>query len=140
MVQRAVNAEAKAGLRSSAMVQDLDICCPRGHRPSNSTISKMQTQGTTAKKPRLKKFKSKDTKAVRANAAELLEQDKKVKKDRQNTKQRFWEKREPKEIPATGDNAINAFKKNLRKKRDISKVTCFNCNKKATIPATAPSL
>ena len=28
MVQKAVNAEAKAGLRSSAMVQDSDIHCP----------------------------------------------------------------------------------------------------------------
>ena len=49
MVQRAVNAEAKAGLRSSAIVRDSDIRCPRGHRPSNSTVSKVQTQETTAK-------------------------------------------------------------------------------------------
>ena len=28
MVQRAVNVEAKAGLRSSAMIRDSDICCP----------------------------------------------------------------------------------------------------------------
>ena len=43
MVQRAVNAEAKAGLRSSAMVRDSDIRCPQGHRPSNNTASKVQT-------------------------------------------------------------------------------------------------
>ena len=43
MVQRTVNAEAKAGLKSSAMVQDSDIYCPRGYRPSNSTASKVQT-------------------------------------------------------------------------------------------------
>ena len=42
MLQKALNAEAKTGLRSSTMVQDLDICCPRNHHFSNSTASKMQ--------------------------------------------------------------------------------------------------
>ena len=42
IVQRVVNVESKAGLRSSTMVRDLDICCPTGHRPSNSTASKVQ--------------------------------------------------------------------------------------------------
>ena len=51
MVQRAVNAEAKTGLRSSAMVRDSDIRCLRGHRPSKSTASKVQIQGTSAKEP-----------------------------------------------------------------------------------------
>ena len=43
MVQKVVNAEAKAGLRFSAIVRDSDICYPRGHRHSNSTASKVQT-------------------------------------------------------------------------------------------------
>ena len=41
MVQKAVNAKAKAGLRSTTMVRDSDIRCSRGHRPSNNTTSKM---------------------------------------------------------------------------------------------------
>ena len=43
MVQRAVNAEAKAGLRSSIMVRDADSRCPRGHCPSQNTSTKVQT-------------------------------------------------------------------------------------------------
>ena len=43
MVQKAVNAEVKAGLQSSTIVQDLDIRYPKGHCPSNSTASKVQT-------------------------------------------------------------------------------------------------
>ena len=43
MVQRAVNAEAKAGLKSTTMIQNSDIRCPRGYRPSNNTTSKVQT-------------------------------------------------------------------------------------------------
>ena len=40
-MQRTINVKAKAGLRSSTMVQDLDIYCPQGHRPSHNTSSKM---------------------------------------------------------------------------------------------------
>ena len=43
MVQRAVNAEAKAGLRSNTMVRKSDARCLRGHRPSHNTFSKVQT-------------------------------------------------------------------------------------------------
>ena len=46
MVQRAVNAETKAGLRSSIMVQDSDIRCPRSQCSSYSIATKMQTQET----------------------------------------------------------------------------------------------
>ena len=60
IVQRAVNAKAKAGLKSSTMVQDLDICYLRGYRSSNSTALKVQTQKTITKdfhpeKPKVKK-------------------------------------------------------------------------------------
>ena len=41
MVQKAVNVEAKAGLKSSIMVQDLDACCLKDHRPSYNTFSKV---------------------------------------------------------------------------------------------------
>ena len=46
MVERTVNVEAKAGLRSVTIVRDSEICCPRGHRPSNSTAAKVQILGT----------------------------------------------------------------------------------------------
>ena len=49
MIQRAVNAEAKAGLRSS--IRESDICCSRGHHLFHNTSSKVQTQGTTIKEP-----------------------------------------------------------------------------------------
>ena len=71
MVQRAVNAEAKMGLRSSAMVQDSDIRCLRSHRPFNSTASKVQTQGTSAKEPRLEESKTKEAKQPEGKAPAL---------------------------------------------------------------------
>ena len=65
MVQKAVNTEAKAGLRSSIMVQDLDIRCPRDHCPSNSTASKVQIQGITVKESKSEEFRPKELKSTK---------------------------------------------------------------------------
>ena len=92
----------------------------------------MQTQGIIAKdSPRPEKPKAKEIKSVYANAAEPLEQDKKNKKDRRDKKRRFWGRKEQNDTPATGNNAINALKKKKKNRDcDISRVTCYNCNKK----------
>ena len=95
MMQKIVNAEAKSGLRSSIMVQDSDIRCPRGHRPFNNTASKIQIQGTTAKnsyreKPKVKAVKP--TLSKTAKASEPLKQARKEKK-----KKRHLERQDKKE-------------------------------------------
>ena len=66
IVQKAVNIKAKAGLRSKTMVQDLDICCAKDHRFSNSTVLKVQTQGTTGKECKPKKFRPKELKSAKS--------------------------------------------------------------------------
>ena len=128
MVQKAINAKAKTGLKSIIMVRDSDICCPRGHCLSNNTTSKVQTQETAAKDfSHSEKPKTKNPKSVtsRDNPAELAK-----KKDKQKRfKHRQERIRKPKETPATGNNTINAAKK--KKKHDTSKVMYFNCNKKS---------
>ena len=94
MVQKAVNVKVKADLISSTIVQNLDIRCPEGHRLFNNTVSKVQTQGTTAKKPCLEESRPKEAKLAkekaptlsRTNLVEFLEQGK---KDRKDKKQRF---------------------------------------------------
>ena len=73
MVQRVVNAESKAGLRFSAMIQDSDIRCPRGHRPSNRTASKVQIQGTIAKNSHQEEPIVKEVKPISSQAAEASE-------------------------------------------------------------------
>ena len=127
MIQRTVNAEAKAGLRSTIMVRDSDICCPQGHRPSNNTASKVQTQRIAAKdSSRFEEPKTKDPKSVSprnnpAKPAKKEDKQKRFKCQRERT-------REPKKTPATSNNTVNAAKK--KKNCDTSKVTCFNCDKK----------
>ena len=126
MMQRGINAEAKAGLRSSTMVQNSDTHCPRGHRPSHNTSSKVQTQGSK-NSFRSEELETKDPKPAPShnNAAELAKKEhkKKKKKKLQNRRQE-----QNKQTPATCDNT-EAIKKK-KKRRDPSKVTCFNCDKK----------
>ena len=128
MVQRAVNAEAKVGLRSSTMVRDLDARCPKGHHLSHNSSSKVQTQGSSHKDlPRSKELKPKDPKPApsRDNVVEpAKKEDRKDKKIKLQNRKREWNK----QTSATGDNT-KALKKK-KKRRDSSEVTCFNCDKK----------
>ena len=86
MVQKAVNAKAKAGLKSSTMVWKSDARCFRGYRPSHNNFLKVQTQGSSYKdSPRSEKPKPKDPKPAPScdNVAEpAKKEDKKEKKKR----------------------------------------------------------
>ena len=110
MVQRAVNSEAKASQRSRTMVLELDAHCPRGHRSSHSTSSKVQTQGTTAKEPRTKESRPKEAKSTNGKALTLPRSDEPAKPNRKK-KKREWLKKKKDSSPATGDNVIEAQKK-----------------------------
>ena len=139
-MQRAANAETKAGLRSSAMVRDLDIRCPRGHRPSNSIASRVQTQGTAAKMPRPEESKSKDIKAVYANAAERSEQDKKDKKDRRDKKRRFRKKKNQKKPRPLATTPSMPLKRTWGRSVTLVRSRASTAIRKTITPATAPSL
>ena len=136
IVQRAINAEAKAGLKSTIMVQDSDICCPWGHRLFNNTASKMQTQGIIANNfSRLEEFKTKDPKSVPpcdnpVEPAKKENKQKKFKRQREHTS-------EPKETPTIGDNTVNAAKK--KKSVILIRSRVSTAIKKATMPAIASS-
>ena len=113
MVQRAVNAEANAGLRSSTIVRDSDIRCPRSHRFSNSTVVKVQTQGTKnshLEEPQIKEVKPTPS---RAEASELSKQARKKKK-----KKKHQERRNKDQTPASITNATEVQQKKKKKTRD----------------------
>ena len=123
IVQKAVNAEAKAGRRSSTMVRESDVRCPRGHRQSYNTSSKVQTQGSSHKdSPRSKELKPKDPKPapLHYNAAEPAKKEDRKKKKKKLRNQR--RKHTGEQTPAIGVNT-KAPKKKV-------KARYFNCNKK----------
>ena len=131
MVQRAVNAEAKAGLKSSTMVWNSDTHCPKGHRPFHNTSLKVQTQGSkNLSCP--KKTKPKDSKSapLRDNAAKSLKKDnKKDKKKRFLSQKREHTGERKEQTPATNVNTTNVLKKK-KKRCDISEIMYFNYDKK----------
>ena len=124
MVQKAVNMEANLGPRSSTMVRDSDAHCPRGHRSSQNTFSKVQTQGSSHKDlPRSEKPKPKDPKPAPScdNVAEPAK-----KEDKKNKKKRLQNQRQEhicEQTPTTDDNT-KAPKKKI-------KARCFIYNKKS---------
>ena len=128
IVQKAVNVKAKAGLRSTIMIWDSNICCPRGYYLFNNTASKVQTQETIAKDfSRPEKSKIKDSKSV-PPCDGLAEPAKKENKQKKFKHQRKYTK-EPKKTSAISNNIVNAVKK--KKKHNTNKITYFKYNKKS---------
>ena len=114
-MQKAVNAEAKAGLKSSNMVWDSDACYFKNHRLFHKTFSKVQTQGSSQKNsPNSEEFKSKNPKSVLLcdDIAEPTKKNGKKKKRFQTHKQECT-KDQKDQFPATGVN-IEAPKKKIR--------------------------
>ena len=87
IVQKIVNVEAKAGLRSTIIIQDSDIHCFQDYHSSNNITSKMQTLRITAKNsfyPKEPKIKDLKSALLPNNITELAK-----KKDKQK-KLKYW--------------------------------------------------
>ena len=95
MVQRAVNAEVKVGLKSSTMVRDSNIYCSRGHRFSNSNVLKVQTQGSTGKESKPEESRPKKSKSAEDKNPALLcsESTEPGKTSRTNKKKEYFKKK-----------------------------------------------
>lgn len=62
MVKKAVNAKAKAALKSCFSTKEMDQNCPRDSWSTNSTVTK--SQGSIMKHPQTKKPKVQGTKSL----------------------------------------------------------------------------
>lgn len=133
LVTKAVKAEAKAGLRPSSYVRKTDHYCPRGSRPAHTTAHKVQTQGSSMKDPRAEEPKEK-TSAPRSEPPEPSEKARKEKK-----KKAQKDKRDRKDSnPASGVNATDTSSGKTCKQKDISQITCYNCDKKGHYATKCP--
>ena len=128
MVQKMVNADAKAGLRSSIIVQDTNSRCPKNHCLSQNTSAKVQTQGSTVKKSKPEEFKPKDSKPVNGKTPALPRTNKPGKTSHQNKKKKYLKKKQDRKnsTPVIRDNAIEGKKK----RNDRVNAKCYNCQKK----------
>ena len=131
LVAKAVKTEAKAGLRPSSYMRETDLSCFRGNRPAHTTAHKVQTQGAG------KDHRGDDSKASKGSAstpASASTQDSEPSdKTRRGRRRRQHKDKRDSSTPATGVN-----KAEVEKKRDISEVKCYNCNKKGHFSTKCP--
>ena len=133
-VQKAVDAKAKAALRPRSAARETGQHCPRVTRPANSTVAK--SLGSPMKDPRIEEPKARTQKATlfpRSKSTGCSEKAQKKKK------RKWLKKRKEKKVkdttPASGSNATNAGGK---KKKNLSQIMCYNCNKSGHYASSCP--
>ena len=141
LVAKAVRTEAKAGLRPSSYVRETDLSCLRGNRPAHTTAHKVQTQGAVNRGDDSKASKGSASTPASASTQDSEPSDK-AKKDKKKNWRGKRDSREPKEstTPASGVNAaeVGGGRQRRRNKKDLSGVTCYNCNKKGHFANKCP--
>ena len=138
MVQKTVNAEAKAGLRSNIIVWDADSHYPRSHCLSQNTFTKMQTQDLIAKESKPKKSRPKDQKPADEKTLASPCTNESGKTSYQDKKKEYFQKKRDRKnsIPTIEDNAI----KSEKKRNDQGDKKFYNCQKRAILLGTAQNL
>ena len=128
LVAKVVRAKAKAGLRPSFYVRETDLSYLRGNRPAHTTAHKVQTQGAT------KDYRRDEPKAKTSEPASTQDSEPSDKARKGRRRRQYKDKRNSTN-PATGIN-----KAEVGKKKDISEVNCYNCNKKGHFATKCPEL
>ena len=132
-VKKAVNAEAKALLQSSASTRDMDSRCPRGNRPTRK--EKKDSSGKNKSTDSVPA----DTSSGKQSSSTQQTSSANPKKDQdhqQGSRRRGGRRRQGQghDFPATGVNA-STVKKEVK---DISQVECYNCHRKGHYATKCP--
>ena len=126
LVAKAIRTEAKAGLQPSSYVRKTNQQVFWGNRPAYTTAHKVQTQGATkdycGDKPKAKASESASTKDSKPSDKARKSRRRRQNKDKRNSTN-----------PAIGVN-----KAEVGKKKDISEVKYYNCNKKGQFATKCP--
>ena len=120
-VKKAVNAEAKTMLQSSASIRDIDSRCPRGNRPAKKEDKNSSGKNKSTDSPSADTSSGKQSSSTQQTSSN-------PKKDRGPRRRggRGGQGRSP-DSPATGVNVVPTKE---GKDRDMSKVECYNCHRK----------
>ena len=118
------------------MVRDADSRCTRGHRPSQNTFTKVQTQGSTVKESKPEESRPKESKPANGKNPAPPRTNEPGKTSRQDKKKEYLKKKRDRKnsTPATGDNAIEGEKK----RNDRGDGKCYNCQKKGHFARNCP--
>ena len=128
LVATAVRAKVKAGLRPSFYIRETDIQVSQGNRPAHTTAHKVQTQGAVSCGD---ESRGKDPASTPVSASTDPESPDKARKDKKKKQHR--DKKDSRESRDTSTSRVNVTevgdKKMRWKRKDPSKVTCYNFNK-----------
>ena len=137
LVAKAVRAEAKTGLRPSSYVQETDLWCFQGNRLVHTTAHKVQTQGTMNREDNSKAPKDLASTPTSASTQDSEPSNKARKKKKKKQHKDKRDSREPRDS-STSATRVNKAEVGGRRKKDISEVTCYNCNKKEHFTTKCP--
>ena len=118
VVEKAVNAEAKAGLQPHSMIKEIDSRYPKKYRPLVKKDKDDAYQEHRNKVFNKDKKKAKSHPSFSANQLETQAS----KKDKHHQR---WQGH-----PATGVNTIKVAKKDKDKIKDLSHIECYICKQK----------
>ena len=129
LVKKAIDAEAKASLQPPSILREMDQRCPRGNRPAHSTVAKSQASSTrdprddpVEKPPPPSAPKPSNSSPAGSSETSDKKAWREKKKHRRLDQQWDQGRKDTSFTPATGANSGT--------RKDMSQITCFNCNKK----------
>ncbi len=119
-MEKAGDAEAKANLQPPFYVRDIDVRCPKGHRPSSK-----KDKEDTYREPQSEASKDKDkAKSHNSSTSANQPQTQTLKKDKRSRRGGHGGGH-----PATGVNATEVAKKDKAQK-DLSHIECYTWHQK----------
>ena len=156
LVQKAVNAEAKAALRPCSTTREMDQHCPWGTWPANSTVAK--GQGNSLKDPRVKakpKSRAQESKATTRDSDS--EDEPTPSQSLHRSSHHSLQSHPSEQVRATSDKKTRREKKQQRRRdyeraqinsgtpnasgrtpQDLADVACFNCDRKGHYARNCP--
>ena len=140
MVKKAVDAKAKSAFWPCSNIKKMDQNCPRGNRPTNSTVTK--SQSSVIKNPRLEELK---VQGIESSGPQQSESSKKAQKEKKKEQRQRDQKRWEGSTPAVDAHTKPHQKKKKKHYSDKapwekSQVKCFKCFKLGHYPNAYPEL
>ena len=142
LVEKAVDAEAKAALRPRSYARETDQHCLRGSR---SSAAKASTQGQPMKDPRVEEPKKpQESKASAPQRSDSTETSEQARKEKKKKDRRYCGRKPQDSTPATGVNSTNTSgghssgSGRSQPQKDLSQINCYNCNKKGHYATKCP--
>ena len=128
LVAKAVRVDARASLQPSFYVQETDLQVVWGSRTAHTSTHKVQTQGAVNRGDDSKIFKV----FASTQESEPSDEARKDKKKRHHRDKRDFKELKDSSTLASGVNTaeISMGGQRRRNQKDLSGVTCFNCNMK----------